>query len=770
MPTATSLIRLNRFAVAIVLLAFTLALLPSGGANAQTLPAGFSSSLVTQVSQPTAIAFLPDGRMLITSQGGTVRLLTGSTLTPALSFNTTGEATMADPRPGLCTSSEGGALGIAVDPDFANNKFIYIFYTARNGGDCGTPSYGPTTYSSSGQRVNRVSRFTWNDATNSINPTETQLINGMPARGGNHNAGDLHFGKDGFLYISIGDGGQDWSSSPTRGGSGGSNTAARDKNVLTGKILRITRDGGIPASNPFQGATTGRCNLTGTHSGNDHCQETFAWGLRNPFRFAMDPNAANTRFFINDVGQGAREEIDESRAGADYGWPCREGSVANGAVNCTAPGAVGPYFDYGRSATQGGLSTGGCASITGGAFVPNGVWPASYAGRFLFSDYVCGGIFSINGNAAGGLGAGSAANLATTFAGSLGTDSATSLRFGPNGTSGQALYYTSYVGANDGVYKIVYAEPVATITSPAAGAEFRVNQNITVTGSAVDGSGNAIAASSLEWTVVKFHDTHTHPVIGPVTGASVTFTGPAPEDFDATNNTYLQITLTATDGSGRRTSVSRIMQPQKVELQLRSAPSGLRIRVNNQPFTTSGTSSLTAWADWPINVVAPPQNRGTNGFRFSSWSDGGALAHSYVVPNNVGTTTLTATYTAGAFVPNLDVDNNGSLDAATDGVLIARYLMGIRGPALIAGNVIGANAERSDANAIAVYLGSIIDQLNIDGIGGTGAGGAKATTDAQLIIRYLLGLGDNALINGVRATGSTQSASDVLNTLDALRP
>ncbi|MGL5005369.1 MAG: PQQ-dependent sugar dehydrogenase, partial [Casimicrobium sp.] len=255
---------------------------------------------MTTVPSPTAVAFLPDKRMLITSQAGTVRLYdetkpTGSRLTTALTFDTDNSG--SDPK--TCFTSEAGVLGIAVDPDFPTNNYVYIFYTARNGSNCGQPSYGNTTYSAVNQRVNRVSRFTFNTTSNTITPgSELTLVDRMPARGGNHNAGDVHFGKDGFLYISIGDGGTSWRSS---GGGAGDNFAARDKNVLTGKILRITKTGGIPASNPFQGAGTGSCKDTGTHAGTDHCQETFAWGLRNPFRFAMDPNAAGTRFYINDV-------------------------------------------------------------------------------------------------------------------------------------------------------------------------------------------------------------------------------------------------------------------------------------------------------------------------------------------------------------------------------------------------------------------------------------------------------------------------------------
>jgi PKD repeat protein len=220
--------------------------------------------------------------------------------------------------------------------------------------------------------------------------------------------------------------------------------------VLTGKILRVAvlPDGStsIPPTNPFQGADSERCALTGrtVTAGKTRCRETFAWGLRNPFRFAMDPNAAGTRLFINDVGQGAREEIDLGQAGADYGWNCKEGSLVTGACVPLPPGVVDPIFEY-RGAVPGTTAT-GCASITGGAFVPNGIWPAAYDGTYLFADYVCGWIFRLS--AAGPY-------TAADFATSLGGSSATSLTFGPFGTT-QALYYTTYAAGGQ-VRRIAYA-------------------------------------------------------------------------------------------------------------------------------------------------------------------------------------------------------------------------------------------------------------------------------------------------------------------------
>jgi glucose/arabinose dehydrogenase len=360
------------------------------------VPAGFSDTLVASVGSPIALAFTPDGRLLVTTQGGALRVIQNDALlaTPALTI----------PAASICTDSERGLLGVAVHPSFAANHFIYLFYTFETGG---SPAC-----------INRVSRFTLPDS-NVIDPvSELVLIDNMPSPNGNHNAGDVQFGNDGLLYVSIGDGGP------------GSN--ARIEHVLTGKVLRVTDSGGIPAGNPFQGAGTGDCRFTGSTTPGNKCRETFAWGFRNPFRLAFDPNAAGTSFRINDVGQSNWEEIDLAQAGADYGWNICEGTHAAGTNNpCSAapPGMVGPVFEYAHGVTiPGTTSPTNCNCISGGAFVPNGLWPG-FDGSYLFGDCVCGGIFRLTGAAASDFGSG------------LGT--VVHLRFGPFGGR-QALYYTTF--------------------------------------------------------------------------------------------------------------------------------------------------------------------------------------------------------------------------------------------------------------------------------------------------------------------------------------
>ena len=191
------------------------------------------------------------------------------------------------------------------------------------------------------------------------------------------------------------------------------------------------------------------------------CQETYAWGLRNPFRFGFDPNAPGVRFLINDVGQDTWEEIDLGSPGADYGWNLREGPCATGSLtDCGTPpaGLTDPVYSYDH--------TSGCKAITGGAFVPDGVWPAELDGAYLFGDYVCGKIFTLTPSGTG--------FASSDFASGLGEGSAITFLFGATG-AGDALYYTTYAEGGQ-VRKIEYVgagnrTPVAGATAtPNAGA------------------------------------------------------------------------------------------------------------------------------------------------------------------------------------------------------------------------------------------------------------------------------------------------------------
>ncbi len=338
----------------------------SGAQSASAAPAGFAdttlpSPVSNPLSSPTAIApILDSGRALVLEKGGTVRILQsdGTLLSSdGLTLN-------------VCTDSEEGLLGAAIDPGFASNGFVYLYYT-RNAGNC----------ASSSGRFNRVSRFRMTGDT--IEPaSEVVLLDNMNIPAGNHNGGDLHIGNDGDLYVSVGDGG----TNPR--GSGPS--AAQDLSLLNGKILRITTGGAVPADNPFVGAPEATsCATAGISAPTTaKCTEIYDYGLRNPFRFGFDPNTSATRFYINDVGQSTWEEVDAGASGLNYGWDSREGFCNTGsstACPATPAGFTDPLTVYNHSS--------GCSFITAGAFIPNGIWAPAYDGGYLFADGGCGRIF-----------------------------------------------------------------------------------------------------------------------------------------------------------------------------------------------------------------------------------------------------------------------------------------------------------------------------------------------------------------------------------------
>lgn len=298
-------------------------------ANAATLPAGFTESQfgANVGSSPTAMAFAPDGRLFVCLQGGQLRVIKNGALLPApfitLSVNSSGER---------------GLLGIAFDPNFSTNQFVYLYYTTST-----APIH------------NRVSRFTANGDVVAAGSEVvlTDLDNLSSAT--NHN-GAMHFGPDGKLYVAVGE-----NATPSN---------AQTLSNRLGKILRMNSDGSIPTDNPFFNVATGANRMI------------WALGLRNPFTFGFQPGTG--RLFINDVGQNTWEEINDGIAGSNYGWPTCEGacSPTNGSFR-------DPLFQYGHGTGP----TVGCA-IVGAAFYnpPVNQFPASYLGKYFFADLCSGWI------------------------------------------------------------------------------------------------------------------------------------------------------------------------------------------------------------------------------------------------------------------------------------------------------------------------------------------------------------------------------------------
>src|SRR5438309_673831 len=272
------------------------------------------------------MAFAPDGRLFVCQQGGQLRVIKNGSLlsTPFVSLT-------------VDFSGERGLLGIAFDPNFATNHYLYVYYTVAT-----SPIH------------NRVSRFTAaGDAAAPGSEIVILELNNLSAAT-NHNGGAIHFGPDGKLYIGVGENGN------------GAN--AQTLSNLLGKMLRINADGTIPTDNPFYNTATG------------NNRAIWALGLRNPFTFAFQPGT--TRMFINDVGQSTWEEINDGIAGSSYGWPTTEGPTSN-------PSFRTPIYYYGHGTSD----TTGCA-IVGGAFYNPLVlqFPSSYLGKYFFADLCSGWI------------------------------------------------------------------------------------------------------------------------------------------------------------------------------------------------------------------------------------------------------------------------------------------------------------------------------------------------------------------------------------------
>ena len=672
----------------LLLAVLLLALFYTKPASAATVPAGFEDRLVADAGSPTALAFTPDGRMLIATQPGQLKVYQNGRLlsTPALNLSSRD-----------CSNSERGLLGVAVDPSFQTNHYIYIYYTFKK--------YGVCEQDTARSPVNRVARYTLSD--NNVASGEKVLIDNIPSPNGNHNAGDLHFGKDNYLYVSVGDGGCSFMDK-TR--CQNDNNASRYRNVLLGKILRITRDGGIPSTNPFRGTNSARCNVNGRTALGKDCQETFARGLRNPFRTAFDPNATGTRFFINDVGGTTWEEIDRGKAGADYGWNVREGHCLTGSsTRCGAAptGMTNPIHDYNHNT--------GCTSITGAAFVPNNVWPSRYNRSYLFGDYVCGKIFKLTPKSGGGY-------TTTTFVNGLGRGGPVDMAFGPY-RGRQALYYTTYASGSGQVRRIDYTAgnrapyavasatprygqtplkvsfdgrkssdpdgnpltyqwnfgdgttatgatathtyttdktyyatlrvqdnhgagdtakvridagntpPAPRIKTPYRTTQFRVGQRIVLRGNATDAQDGSLPDSKLSWQVIRHHNnSHTHPYLAK-TGNNVAFRAPAPEDlFSTKRGNYLEIRLTATDSKGLKRTVSQRLYPDLVYVQLATRPTNLKLSINGS--TLRAPKALLSWVGYKLNVVAPRQRYNGRTWVFTSWSDGRAASHTITTPKN----------------------------------------------------------------------------------------------------------------------------------------
>src|SRR5919112_499170 len=309
--------------------------------GAATLPSGFTWTLLTSaLVDPHDMEIAPDGRLFVAQQGGIVRILNPEDRTLS---------TFLDISNQVYQQNSMGLQGITLDPQFATNRYVYLFYTHKATDTDGDGVIDIPIH-------NRIVRVTANASGDSAVPGSERLLLRLEdlLDDGMHNGGSMKFGADGKLYASVGENNR--------------RTPAQSLDNLFGKMVRINKDGTIPTNNPFYSTASGKNRAI------------WALGLRNPFKIDVQPGTGT--IFINDVGDSEWEEINRGAAGANYGWPVAEGEAND-------PRFVDPVFAYQHDLT-GTLdpNSTGCSIIGGTFYNPTTAqFPAGYVGDYFFADY-----------------------------------------------------------------------------------------------------------------------------------------------------------------------------------------------------------------------------------------------------------------------------------------------------------------------------------------------------------------------------------------------
>jgi glucose/arabinose dehydrogenase len=300
------------------------------------------TQVASGLSQPMQVVHAGDGsnRIFIPQKGGDIKVFDKS-------FASLGTFLTVSP---ISSGGEQGLLSMCFHPQYKTNGLFFVYYTTTIGS----------------LEIARYQVGSGNDSVNLARPFSKRVVITIPhPTYGNHNGGTLRFGKDGFLYLSTGDG----------GGGGDPDNNAQNKTKLLGKMLRLNVNTSntdpyytIPAGNPF---------------GN----EVFQYGLRNPFRWNFDRLTGD--MWIGDVGQNAFEEFNrchrDSLAGVNYGWRCYEGNATYNLSGCTETNYKAPFLTYPNTAT---------VSAVGGT-VYRGQTYTSLKGYYLCTDFYSGQLFKV---------------------------------------------------------------------------------------------------------------------------------------------------------------------------------------------------------------------------------------------------------------------------------------------------------------------------------------------------------------------------------------
>jgi glucose/arabinose dehydrogenase len=627
---------------------------------AQTFPSNFSREQVGgTITNPTVMTFAPDGRIFVAQQSGALLVIKNGTqlTTPfvTLTVNSFGER---------------GLIGIALDPDFAINNFIYLYYTINTA-----------------PLKNRISRFTANGDVALAGSEQPILELDNLSTATNHNGGALAFGLDGKLYVAVGD---------------NANTSfPQNLDTYHGKILRINKDGSAPSDNPFFSRAS------------EQGKRIWAYGLRNPYTFSIQPSTG--KILVNDVGQNAWEEInDASVGGRNFGWPTTEGPTTN-------PSFTSPLYAYNHST---GTPT-GCA-ITGGTYFSpaNTNYPPTYLGKFFFQDYCNNWIYFIDptatspfatlfGSNVGGTSlsimTGSDGNLyylsraaqrlyrikytpptiapsivlqptslsvsvgqSATFSVTASGTPSPSYQWQKNGgdisNAIQSTYTISSAQLSDaGNYQVIVSntagsttsssvsltvtppnqKPSATVLTPAKNTLYTAGTSISFSGQGTDPEQGDLPPSAFSWQINFHHDTHKHdqPAIMGQKQSSFDI----PNQGETSDNVWYRIILTVKDSQGLEGKDSVDVFPRKSTFTFKTIPPDLQLTLDGQPFTAPSDVRSVQGILRTIGVVSP-QRIGNQEYEFSSWSNGGSAQQTIPVPST--DVTLTATFSLILAVEN----------------------------------------------------------------------------------------------------------------------
>ena len=633
----------------------------SGGTTttiSPALPQGFKQTqLAGGLKKPVVLAFAPGGDIWIGEQGGTI-----------LDYhNGAVQATPIVTLPSVYSTGECGLLGVAFDPNFASNGYVYISYVVN-----------VTNKSGVTQPFSRLSRFTYSGGT--INPaTEKVYYQGNQAQNQHHPGNDLQVGPDGKLWWSVGD-----NVPAITNGEALSN--------IYGKMLRFNLDGTIPADNPFVNVPSA-------------VPAIYSYGLRNPFRFTFLPTGQP---MTEDTGSSYWEEMDTLQAGGNYGWDYFEG-------NCFSCGYLNPAYAYGHYAVDGASSA--IAAYSGSTFpkaYDHVVFVGDYGRRDIeaisfdpsYQTEISDTVFDPNAGTIADLVEGPDGNLyfVSVFEGTFSEITAPgpfaptakasatpsagqaplTVQFSSAGSSdpyGQPLSYSwdfgdgaTSTGANpshqytaNGTYKVKLtvtggggqtatssttvvvgqSPPTASITAPAT---YNAGDTIPFSGTATDPVDGTLPGYDYTWQAdfisngavqPSYSAGVPYPFYGPATG-STSGSFQVPNDVSQVPGSFYRITLTVTDSAGLQTVVTKDIHPNLTSWSVSSSVPGTGYFVDGAWHTGTYSTQDVVGVKHILTGMPLAQVSGGTRYRFAGWADGSALTDSFT--SSAAPATYTANY------------------------------------------------------------------------------------------------------------------------------